>query len=44
MVYRLIEGRYIRVHELTLESDAVLTTPLLPDLELPLTAIFHEPD
>jgi Uma2 family endonuclease len=42
-VYRLIEGRYTRVHELSLEAADVLTTPLLPGLALPLTAIFHEP-
>ena len=42
-VYRLVEGRYTRVHELTLEAEDVLTTPLLPGLTLPLTAIFHEP-
>jgi hypothetical protein len=42
-VYRLIEGRYARVHELTLEGDDILTTPLLPGLELRLQAILHEP-
>ena len=42
-VYRSIEGRYQRVHELTREAGDVLTTPLLPNLKLPLTAIFDEP-
>jgi hypothetical protein len=42
-VYRLIHGRYQRVHELALERGDVLTTPLLPGLQLPLSAIFHEP-
>ena len=42
-VYRLIHGRYQRVHELALERDDVLTTPLLPGLQLSLSAIFHEP-
>jgi len=42
-VYRLIHGRYQRVHELALERGDVLTTPLLPGLRLPLSAIFHEP-
>jgi Uma2 family endonuclease len=42
-VYRLAEGRYIRVSELTLAAGDVLTTPVLPGLELPLSAIFHEP-
>lgn len=39
-VYRAVEGRYVRRHELTLENDDVLTTPLLPGLELPLARIF----
>ena len=42
-VYRLVKGRYSRVHELMLENGDVLTTPLLPGLELPLAATFHEP-
>jgi Uma2 family endonuclease len=39
-VYRAVEGRYVRTHELTLEHGDVLTTPLLPGLDLPLTRIF----
>ena len=42
-VYRLVEGRYSRVNELALENGDVLTTPLLPGLDLQLAAIFHEP-
>jgi Uma2 family endonuclease len=42
-VYRLVEGRYIRTSELTLAARDVLTTPLLPGLELPLSSIFTEP-
>ena len=42
-VYRLTDGRYTRVSELTLRDGDVLTTPLLPGLELPLTEIFAEP-
>jgi Uma2 family endonuclease len=42
-VYRLVEGRYIRTWELTLAARDVLTTPLLPGLELPLSSIFTEP-
>ena len=42
-VYRLVERRYTRVLELSLESGDVLTTPLLPGLALPLATIFHEP-
>jgi len=42
-IYRLVDGRYQRAHELALERGDVLTTPLLPGLQLPLAAIFHEP-
>ena len=42
-VYRLTDGRYTRVSELTLRDGDVLTTALLPGLELPLTEIFAEP-
>jgi Uma2 family endonuclease len=39
-VHRLVEGKYQKAAELLLEDDAVLTTPLLPDLSLPLREIF----
>jgi Uma2 family endonuclease len=39
-VYRLIEGRYQRTAELTLAAHDVLSTPLMPGLELPLADIF----
>ena len=39
-VYRRVEERYQRVAELTLSARDVLTTPLLPGLELPLEEIF----
>ncbi len=39
-IYRLTEGRYTRVAELTHETHDTLTTPLLPDLAIPLTDIF----
>ena len=39
-VYRLVDGRYTRVSELTLRARDILTTPLLPGLELPLAEIF----
>jgi Uma2 family endonuclease len=42
-VYRLTDSRYTRVLELTLGANDVLTTPLLPGLELPLAEIFAEP-
>jgi Uma2 family endonuclease len=42
-VYRLADGRYTRVSELALSAGDVLTTPLLPGLELPLAEIFAEP-
>jgi len=39
-VYR-VDNAYQRVAELTLERNDVLTSPLLPDLELPLAKIFE---
>jgi Uma2 family endonuclease len=39
-VYRLVEGRYARVHELALDRGEVLTTLLMPGLELPLQRVF----
>jgi Uma2 family endonuclease len=39
-VYRLVDGRYVRVHELSLENGGALTTPLLPGLSMPLATIF----
>ena len=42
-VYRLADGHYTRVSELTLRDGDVLTTPLLPGLELALADIFAEP-
>jgi len=41
-VYRLIDGRYKRTAQLTLEDGDVLTTPLLPGLALPLSTIFED--
>jgi Uma2 family endonuclease len=41
-VYRLQDGRYLRAQELSLDHGDVLTTPLLPGLELPLSEIFAE--
>jgi len=41
-VYRLIEGRYQRTAELTLAAHDVLSTPLIPRLELSLADIFPE--
>lgn len=42
-VHRLVAGKYQKAAELSLEDDAVLTTPLLPDLRLPLKEIFELP-
>jgi len=42
-IHRLVEGKYQKAAELSLEDGAVLTTPLLPDLSLPLTEIFELP-
>ena len=39
-IYRAVDRRYQRVAELTLVSGDVLTTPLMPDLTLPLGDIF----
>ena len=41
-VYRLVEGRYQRAAELTLAAHDVLSTPLIPGLELSLADIFAE--
>ena len=41
-VYRLQDGKYLRAHELSLDRGDVLTTRLLPALELPLSEIFAE--
>lgn len=41
-VLRRIDDRYKRVAELLLENDDVLTTPLLPGLDLRLAKIFED--
>ena len=41
-VYRRVEGRYERTSQLMLERGDVLTTPLLPGLELRLVKIFED--
>jgi len=41
-VFRLVEARYQRVAELSLEAGDALTTPLLPGLEMPLAEIFED--
>jgi Uma2 family endonuclease len=41
-VYRRIDVRYVRVAELLLENGDVLSTPLLPGLEMPLSRIFQD--
>ena len=41
-MYRLQDGKYLRARELSLDHGDVLTTPLLPGLELPLAEIFAE--
>ncbi|HEV8398040.1 MAG TPA: Uma2 family endonuclease [Vicinamibacterales bacterium] len=40
-VFRLVDGGYQRVAELSLESGDMITTPRLPGLELPLAEIFE---
>jgi Uma2 family endonuclease len=41
-VYRLADGVFARPAEHSREAGDVLTTPLLPGLELPLSAVFAE--
>lgn len=41
-VYRRVGERYERVAELTLDAGDTLTSPLLPDLNLPLSKIFED--
>jgi Uma2 family endonuclease len=41
-IYRRTGDRYERAAELTLEAGDTLTSPLLPDLILPLSKIFEE--
>lgn len=41
-VYRRENERFARPLELSREADDVLTTPLLPELELPLARIFQD--
>ncbi len=41
-VYRQSDGTYVRTAELSLERGEILTTPLLPDLEMPLEGIFRD--
>ena len=43
-VYRRKEGRFERIAEVSSESDNVLTTPLLPDLRIPLRELFRDDD
>ncbi|HEV8581767.1 MAG TPA: Uma2 family endonuclease [Thermoanaerobaculia bacterium] len=40
-VYRLSEGTYRREAELSAEGEDILTSPLFPGLEIPLTKIFE---
>jgi Uma2 family endonuclease len=40
-VYRRVDERFVRVAELSLENGDVVTTPLLPGLEMPLSTIFE---
>jgi Uma2 family endonuclease len=41
-VFRLVDERYQRVAELSLEAGDVLTTPLLPGLQMPLAEVFED--
>ena len=41
-MYRRVDERFGRAVELSREADDVLTTPLLPDLQLPLRGVFKD--
>lgn len=41
-VYRRVDDRYVPAAELSLENGEVLTTPLLPGLDMPLAKIFEQ--
>ena len=41
-VYRRADGRFARPFELSLEANDVLTTPLLPGLEIKLARVFQD--
>jgi hypothetical protein len=41
-MYRRMDGRYVRAVELLLENGDMLSTPLLPGLEMPLSRIFQD--
>jgi len=43
-IYRLRERTFARADELFADDDAVLTTPLLPDLAISLKRLFREDD
>ena len=43
-VYRLEEGRFERIAECSSENDDVLTTPLFPELRIPLRELFRDED
>ncbi|MBI3359091.1 MAG: Uma2 family endonuclease [Nitrospirae bacterium] len=40
-IYRMTESGYVRTAELSSEKNEILTTPLLPGMEIELTAIFE---
>jgi Uma2 family endonuclease len=41
-VYRLMDGEYLRAQELSFDRGDVITTPLLPGLEIPLAVVFAD--
>lgn len=40
-IYRMTERGYVRSAELSSEAKDILTTPLLPDLQIPISEIFE---
>ena len=42
-VYRLVEGRYEKSAEMSLEQGDSLSTPILPDFSVAVAAVFELP-
>ena len=40
-IYRLTDQGYVRAAELARDANETLSTPLLPDVQIPLTELFE---
>ncbi len=40
-IYRMTPSGYLKFPDISMEDNSVLTTPLLPDLQIPLSEIFE---